>query len=169
MFFIIFQDAHESDSDKDVEDSAAEEEQKMQKDTNAEPKVSSTERTVQTPAETQREMDPRQHHIISRRSEGADCCKPQDSDKEQLCKLRSGFAHGCVSPPGLNRNVWDPTLFHPAQLHSWYSYATVDAAVQSGLSLAAPVRTPGPAGFPVSFQQHTLVQVHRGLTKQLLN
>lgn len=129
----------------------------MQKDTSA--TVSTTERTVQGPAEMQRELYPRQQHTS--RPEGAGCCK------EQSCKLRSSYARGWVYPLELNRNLWSPSLFHPAQVNSWYSCANVDTAVQSGLSLAAPARIPGPARFPVSLQQHTLVQVHRELTKWL--
>lgn len=115
----------------------------------------------------QTELVPRHHHGISRRSEGPGCSEPQDSDREQLYKLCSGFAHSWVYPPELNSKLWDSSLFYPSQVNDWYSGATVDTAVQSGLSLAH-VRTPGPAGFSVGRHQHTLVQVHRGLTQQLL-
>lgn len=167
-FFIIFQDARESDSDKDVEDSAGEKDRNMQKDTNAEAKVPSTDRTVYTPTAMQRELVPRQHHGISGSSEGAGCCKPQDSERDQLNKLSSGFAHSWFYPLELNRKLWDPSHFYPSQVNDWYSGATVDTAVQSGLSLAAHAKNPGPAGFSVGHHQHTLVQVRRGLTKKKL-
>lgn len=161
IFFLIFQDAHEND--KDVEDSAGEQDRNAQKDTNAAVRVSTTDRTVHTPA-----LVPRQRHGTSRRSEGPGCCEPLDSDREQCYKLRNGFAQSWVYPPELNRNLWDPGLFQPSQPSDCYSGATVDTAVQSRLSLAAHVRTPGPAGCSVGLHQHTLVQVHRRLTNMLL-
>ncbi|XP_040898625.1 T-box transcription factor TBX3 [Toxotes jaculatrix] len=157
-------DAHESDSHKDdkVEGDAGEEERKTQKETKRGPKVSLTDRTAQSPAGTQKELDPRQSHGINITADGASCSEPQDSDKEQMCTLRSGCAHCCVYPPELNTHLWDPSipssLFHSAQVNTWNSCATVDRAAPCGLSLAAPVRTPGAPGFPVSLQQHVLLQ-----------
>ncbi|XP_071340258.1 uncharacterized protein [Trachinotus anak] len=152
-------DAHECDSDKNdnAENDAGEEECKTPREMKPGPKVSITHRTEQTPVGTQREMDPRQSHVISVTTDGAGCSK--DSEKEQMYKLHSGFAHTCVYPPELNTHLWDRSipnsLFHSAQVNSW---ATMDRAVASGLSLAAPVRTPGTAGFPTSLQQQALVQ-----------
>ncbi|XP_044053329.1 T-box transcription factor TBX3-like [Siniperca chuatsi] len=157
-------DAHESDSDKDdnIEDNPGQEVRQIHQETKTEPKVSITERTVQTPAGTQREMDPRQRRVSSTLADGAGYCQQHDSEKEQLCKLCSCFAHSCVYPPELHRHLQDPSisnsLLHSAQVNTWNSCAVTDRAVPCGLSLAAPVRTTGTPGFPISLQQHALVQ-----------
>lgn len=165
MYNLSIQEAHDSDSDKDdnVEDVAGEEERKTLKDSDPEPKVSITERTVHSPAGTQREMDT-QSHVISILTDAASCCEPQDSEKEQLRRLRSSFPHSCFYPPELNRHLRDPSIassFHSAQVNRWYRCANMDGAVPCGLSLASPVQTPGTPGFPMSLQQHALAQVHR--------
>ncbi|CAK6959624.1 T-box transcription factor TBX3-like isoform X2 [Scomber scombrus] len=148
-------DAHDSDSDKDdhVEDSVGEEESKTHKETDPEPKVSITERTVQTAAGTHREMDPSHSNAVSMITE------PQDSEKEQLRKLRSGLAHSFFYPPELNRHLRDQSIassLHSAQVNSWYRCASMDGAAPCGLNLASSVRTPGSPGFPMSLQQHAL-------------
>ncbi|XP_042276111.1 T-box transcription factor TBX3-like isoform X2 [Thunnus maccoyii] len=145
-------DAHDSDSDKEdnVEDTAGEEESKTCKETDPEPKVSITERTVQSPAGTHRETDPTKSHVVNKITNAAGCCQPQDSEKERLRKLCSG----CFYPPELNRHLRDPSI---TRVNTWYSCANVDgAAAPCGPSLASPVRTPGTPGFPMSLQQHAL-------------
>lgn len=106
-------------------------------------------------------MDPSHSNVVSMITE------PQDSEKEQLRKLRSGLAHSFFYPPELNRHLRDQSMaqsmassLHPAQVNSWYRCASMDGAVPCGLSLASSVRTPGSPGFPMSLQQHALVQVH---------
>lgn len=168
---LFFQDAHERDSDKDdnVEDHAGEEEHKTQEETKPGPKVSITDRTIQTPVGTQREMDPRQSHFISIITDGVGCSALQDSEREQMCNIRSGFAHSRVYPLELNAHLRDPSipssLFHSARVNTWKGCATADRAAPCGLSLAAPGRTSGTPGFPISLQQPTLVQVNRELMK----
>lgn len=160
--YLSFQDTHESDSDKD--DNAGEVEHKTQTQTKLKPMVVITDRTVQTPAG--REMDPGQSHVSSKITEGASCSEPQDSEKDQMCKLRSSFIHS-GSYPELNTHLWDPSvpnnLFHSAQVNTWDSCSTMDRIMPCGPSLGVPVRTPGTPGFPISFQQHALVQVSWGL------
>ncbi|XP_008303152.1 T-box transcription factor TBX2-B-like [Stegastes partitus] len=153
-------DVHESDSDKDdhVEETHGREVLISPHETETEPKAAITERTVQTPVRTHRETDPKQNRVICKTIDGAGCCPTRDSDKEQPCKLHSSFAHSCACSPEINRHLQDPrtsnSLFHSAQVNSWYSCATLDRAVPCGLSLAASARTP----FPISLQQHALVQ-----------
>lgn len=155
----FFQDPHESDSDKDVnvEDSPRQEVCKTNQETESEPKVFITG--------THRGMDPSQIHVISTLTDGAGCCQPHDSEKEHLCKLCSGSVQSCVNATELHRHLQDlsipNSLLHSAQVNTWNSCATTDRAALCGLSLAAAVRTPGAPGFPISLQQHALVQVHR--------
>lgn len=162
-----FQDTHGSDSDKDdnVEDNPGQEVHKTRQETKSEPKVSATERTAGTPAG--RELDPRRCHVISTSTDGAGCCQPQDSEKEELCKSCSGFALSCVYPSELHRHLREPSIpngfLHSAQVNTWSSCATTDRAAPCALSLAAPAGSPG---FPISLQQHALVQVHRRPTNQ---
>ncbi|KAK2837740.1 hypothetical protein Q5P01_014952 [Channa striata] len=146
-------DAHESDSE-DVEVDAGEEEHKTHKDTEPEPEGSVTERIVPSPSEALRDMDPRRDHNINWITNVAGCCESQESEREPPCKLRSGF----ISPAEFSKNLWDLNLFHSARLNAWYSCATTDAVLQSRQSLAAPVRSPAPPGFPFSRQRHALVQ-----------
>ncbi|XP_050931280.1 uncharacterized protein LOC127143215 [Lates calcarifer] len=157
-------DTHESDSDKD--DNAGEVEHKTQTQTKLKPMVVITDRTVQTPAG--REMDPGQSHVSSKITEGASCSEPQDSEKDQMCKLRSSFIHS-GSYPELNTHLWDPSvpnnLFHSAQVNTWDSCSTMDRIMPCGPCLGVPVRTPGTPGFPISFQQHALVQDLIGLSQ----
>eukprot|EP00064_Thunnus_orientalis_P003893 superscaffoldBa00000337_g3904 len=54
------------------------------------------------------------------------------------------------------RHLRDPSI---NRVNTWYSCANIDgAAAPCGPSLASPVRTPGTPGFPMSLQQHALVQ-----------
>ncbi|KAF3696211.1 T-box transcription factor TBX3 [Channa argus] len=145
-------DAHESDSDKDVEVDAGEEEQKPPKDIKPDPEVSVTERTVPSPAEKLRDMDPRWDNDIKRTTDG--CCESPESEREPWCKLHCSFG----SPAEFSRNLWDLSLFSSARVNAWYSCATADASRQSRQSLAAPVRFPGPPGCPFSIQRHAPVQ-----------
>ncbi|XP_037634277.1 uncharacterized protein LOC119493199 [Sebastes umbrosus] len=153
-------DAQESDSDigDNVDDNPGQE----VRETKPKPKVSIAERTVQTPCGEQKEMDRRQSHVISVLTDGAGCCEPQDSEKEQFGKLCSGVAHSCVHPPESNRHLRDQSipnsLLQSAHVNTWNICATMDRAVPYGLSLAAPVRTPGTPGFPIGLQQHAPVQ-----------
>lgn len=144
--YCIFKEALGSDGNKDTVSKAGEEEIKLPPDSELQLKVSNPERTIMTPAETLGETNPRQ-------PDGAGCCEPQDSEKERPCKIR------CVYSPELHRNVWDVSLFYSSPGNSWYSCATMDTTAHGGLSLGAS-RPLGPAGLPVSQQQHTL-QVHR--------
>ncbi|KAI3372933.1 hypothetical protein L3Q82_022734 [Scortum barcoo] len=151
-----------SDTPGSDSDDPGEEVHKMQEETKSEPKISTTKRTVGTSAGAQREMDPRQNHASSTSADGAGCCEPQDSEKGQLCKSCSGFAHSCVYQAELHRHLQESSmsscLLHPAQVNTWNSCAAADRAAVCGLSLAAPVRTAGSPGFPISLQQHALVQ-----------
>ncbi|XP_051807118.1 T-box transcription factor TBX3-like [Acanthochromis polyacanthus] len=137
-------DAHESDSDKEehVEENVGQEEQKSPHERETEPQVLVTER-----------MEPEQNPAVSKTADGAGCCPTRHSDEEQLRKLHGSFAHGCVCSPEKNRHLQDPrssnSVFQSAQLNSWYS-------LDRAMTLAAPARTP----FPISLQQHALVQVH---------
>ncbi|XP_054867143.1 T-box transcription factor TBX3 isoform X2 [Amphiprion ocellaris] len=142
-------DARESDSDKeDHEQNGGREEQKSPHETETEPQVPVTERTMQ------RETEAEQNHVVSKTADGAGCCPTRDSDKEQLRKLHGTFTHGCVCSPEKDRlYLQDPrssnSVFQSAQVNSWYS---LDRAVPCGLSLTTPARTP----FPMSLQQHAL-------------
>uniref|UniRef100_A0A672YYV5 T-box transcription factor 3b n=1 Tax=Sphaeramia orbicularis TaxID=375764 RepID=A0A672YYV5_9TELE len=90
------------------------------------------------------------------------------AEKEHLYKFHNSFAHGCFHPAELNRHLQDPSgLLQSAHISSgnaWYGCGTVDRPGPCGLSLATPIRTPGTLGFPMSLQQHALVQVRRGST-----
>ncbi|XP_070760015.1 T-box transcription factor TBX3-like [Enoplosus armatus] len=150
-------DAHDSDSDRDdnAEDNPGPEVRTTHQETKAEAEVSATGGTLQTPGG--REMESRPSHVIAALTDGAGCHQPHDSQEEHLCKTYS-----CVYPPELHRPLGGPSipdsLLHPAQVNAWNSLATTDRPAPCGLSLAAPVRTPGAPGFPISLQQHTLVQ-----------
>lgn len=137
---------------------------KSHQETKIQPKVSITERRTQTPAVTQREMDLRQRRVISKLTDEAACCEPQDSKEEQLCKSCSDFSHSCVYPQHLRALSIPNIPLHSAQVNTWNSCP--DRAVPCGPSPAAPVRTPAGPGFPISLQQHPLVQVHRQATNQ---
>lgn len=168
LYVFQMQDAHESDSDKDCndEDNLGQYVRKTPNETETEPKASSDrERALNTS-----EKDPPQSHIIDVVTDGTGCNEQQDSDpkrlaeKEHLRKLRVGFTRSCLYPPGITRHFQDVSmansLFHSSQVNTgttWYGYANVDGAGPCGLS-------PGTSGFPMSLQQHALVQVHRGLT-----
>lgn len=149
----FLQDAHESDKDDHVEDNPGQE----VRQTKTEP-----ERTVQTPAWAQIEMDARQSPVISTLTDGAGRCEPRDSEKEHLGKICSGFAQSWVYPPELNRHVRDlsvpNSVFYSAQVNTLNSCASMDRAAPCGL--VAPVRTLGAPRFPV--------QVHRQPTKKIL-
>lgn len=164
-FIDLFQDAHESGSDKDDSDRCGQEVRKTHQEPETEA-VSIAERTSQTPAGTLGEMDTRPNHVISVITDGAGCCKTRDSEMEQLSKLRSALS---ASSPELKGHVQDPgtsnSLFHSARVNAWYSSATVDTAVPCGLGLAVPGRTQ----FPICLQQHALVQVGLFLGVPLVN
>ncbi|TKS78077.1 T-box transcription factor TBX3 [Collichthys lucidus] len=153
-------DAHESDSDKDdyVEDNSGQQVLKTHQETKLEPKVSITIQTFGT----QRETDPRHGRVIRTLKHGAGCCEPQDSENEQLFKSCSDFSYSSVYPPELHEHRQDPcipnSLLQSTQVNTWNSCATMDRAASCGLNLAAPVRTPGMPGFPISLQQHPLLQ-----------
>ncbi|KAM9360157.1 T-box transcription factor TBX3-like [Symphorus nematophorus] len=140
-------EAHDSDSDKDdhVEDRPGQK-------TETEPKGFITERT----------QEPRQSHVIGALTDAAGCCEQQDSEKPQSCKSWVDFSHSCVYPPELHKHLRDASIssgfLHSTLVNTWNSCGTVDRAVPCGLSLAAPVRTAGTPGFPISLQQHPLVQ-----------
>lgn len=159
---LLSQETHGSDGDKteSVEDDVGKEECHTLRDEKPGPEVCFMDRTVQTPAGTERGMDPGHSRVTSVISDGAGCSKPKDSEKEQMCKLHSGFAHRCVYPLELNTYLWDPSvsghLFHSAQVNAWNSCATTDRAAQCTLNLATPVRTSGTPGF---LQQQALLQV----------
>ncbi|KAF0033323.1 hypothetical protein F2P81_013389 [Scophthalmus maximus] len=126
--------------------------------------ISHLGRTLQTPETlAQRETDRRRILVLGGTADGASGSEPRDPEKGQTCKLRSRFAHSCVYPPELNAHLWDPRipggLFRSTQVNAWNSCGTADGAAPCGLSPAAPVRTPAAAaGFPLSLQQHALVQ-----------
>lgn len=168
----FFQDAHESDSDRDnhAEDNPAQEVCKTHREAKSEPKVCVTGRTVQTAARTRREMDPSPSCGITTLTDGAGCCEPRGSEKERLCRSCSDFSHSCDFPPELHKRLLDPSisngLLQAAQVNTWSSCANMDRAVPCTLSLAAPVRTPGTAGFHISLQQHPLVKLHRRPSNQ---
>nr|XP_019949302.1 PREDICTED: uncharacterized protein LOC109633717 [Paralichthys olivaceus] len=138
------------------------------KETTVGPKVSITGSTVQTPDRTQRETDSRSSHVLSTSTDGASSSQPQDSQKEQMCKLRSNVAQSCAYPLESNPHLWGPSransLFRSAQVNTWNSCTAVDRAPSCGLNPAATVRTPAAAGFPLSLQQHALVQDLLGLS-----
>lgn len=165
----FFQDAHESDSDKDdhVEDNSGQQVLETHQETKVEPKVSITIQTVGT----QRETDLRHGCVIGTLKDGAGCCEPQDSEKQQLSKSCSDFLNSSVYPPELHKHLQDPSipssLLHSTQVNTWNSCATMDRAVSCGLNLAAPVRTPETPGFPLSLQQHPLVQVLKHIRTQI--
>ncbi|KAF7655049.1 hypothetical protein LDENG_00061620 [Lucifuga dentata] len=159
-------DAHESDRDCNDEDNSGQDVRKT------EPKVThGTERTVKTPRGTHRESDHAENQATHVTTEGEGYCAPQDSEprrlaeKEHLCKLRSGFTHGCLYPPGLSRHLQDLSiannLYSHAQVNTgstWHGYANVGPAGPCG------IRTPGTSGFPMSLQHHALVQDLVGLS-----
>ncbi|XP_036954771.1 T-box transcription factor TBX2b-like [Acanthopagrus latus] len=138
-----YSDVHESDGDKGdhVEDTPTETDM-----------VSTTERTVKTPAVTQKQMESVQSYVTSTLNDGA--------ETEQQCKSCSDFSCSCVYPPELHKHLRDPSIpdgvFHSTQVNTWNSCATMDRAVQWGMSLAAPVRPSGSPGFPISLRQHPL-------------
>lgn len=137
---------------------------KSHQETKTEPKVSTTEQTAQTPAVTQREMDLRQRRVISKLTDEAAFSEPQDSEEEQLCKSCSDFSHSCVYPQHLRAPSIPNIPLHSAQVNTWNSCP--NRVVPCGLSPAASVRTPAGPGFPISLQQHPLVQVHGRATNQ---
>ncbi|XP_047447609.1 T-box transcription factor TBX3 [Mugil cephalus] len=150
-------DAHESDSDNDDGDMCGQVVHRTHQELESEAS-SITERTSQTSAGTLGERDTRPNHAVSVITDGAGRCKTQDSEMERLSKLRSAHTCSYVSPPELNGHVQDPgasnSLFQSARVNAWFSSATVDRAVPCGLGLAVPARTQ----FPISLQQHALVQ-----------
>ncbi|CAB1457388.1 unnamed protein product [Pleuronectes platessa] len=158
-------DADESDVDENdhVVDILQE-----KKETRPGPKISITGSRVQTPDRTQRETDSRSSRVLSTTADGASGSEPQDSEKEQMCKLHSTVAQSCVYPLESNSHLWDPSspssVYRSAQVNTWNSCSAVDRAASCGLNPAAAFRTPSAAGFPFSFQQHALVQDLLGLS-----
>uniref|UniRef100_A0A8D3B4V4 T-box transcription factor 3b n=1 Tax=Scophthalmus maximus TaxID=52904 RepID=A0A8D3B4V4_SCOMX len=154
----VLRDAHERERNDHVGNVSGEENDKTN--------VSVPGRTLQTPETlAQRETDRRRILVLGGTADGASGSEPRDPEKGQTCKLRSRFAHSCVYPPELNAHLWDPRipggLFRSTQVNAWNSCGTADGAAPCGLSPAAPVRTPAAAaGFPLSLQQHALVQVN---------
>ncbi|KAM7018829.1 uncharacterized protein LKV04_007512 [Tautogolabrus adspersus] len=156
-------DSHESDSDKDnAEDNPDHVVHQTLKETRLNPKVSITERTVQTLLATETDVDPSQSRGTSSLRDAAGCCWPQFSEEDQFCKLCRSFPCSSVYTSKSGRHLQDlrspSSLLYSAQVNTWNSCATMEKAMPCGLSLKAPVRTSGTQGFPTNPPQHPLVQ-----------
>ncbi|XP_069557570.1 T-box transcription factor TBX3-like [Brachyistius frenatus] len=107
-----------------------------------------------TPAEGQ--TDAGQNHVVGTKDGAVRRRAREDSDEE---RPRRGSTQSRVYSPEPEAHQRDPSAVsgrpvHSAQASTWYGCGYVDRAAPGGLSLAAPAGTP----FPISLQQHALVQ-----------
>ncbi|XP_034548267.1 T-box transcription factor TBX3-like [Notolabrus celidotus] len=148
-------DSKSSDSHESVVDKDSPEQQVLQthQETRPTSKVSHAGRAAQSHFNTETETDP---------PTLTDAGEPQDSVQDQYLKLSSGLSQSCVYPLESHRHLQDQSspksLLHSAQVNSWNSCAAIDKALLCGLSLTAPVRSPGSLGFPFSLPHHRVVQ-----------
>ncbi|XP_069022131.1 T-box transcription factor TBX3 [Embiotoca jacksoni] len=139
-------DGHDSDSDKD--DNVEANSRRRNRKTSRETETESNSVPEKTPAEGQ--TDAGQNHVVGTKDGAVRRRAREDSDEERPRRVYS---------PEPEARPRDPSAVsgrpvHSAQASTWYGCGYVDRAAPGGLGLAAPAGTP----FPISLQQHALVQ-----------